>query len=173
MYASMNATAPLTRNGAHDPRAIANKILEIRSESGEPLTVMQLIKLVYIADGWSLALRGRPLSDASPEAWQYGPVYPSVYREFRQFGAKPITAPAYVAGTQIPFTEEFTNDEVDLLRAVVKAYGKLSAYALSNLTHQPQTPWSKAYARGAYSEIPVGEIKSHFEELKVKRLVAK
>lgn len=161
----------MTRDGAHDPRAIANKILEIRAETGEPLTVMQLIKLVYIADGWSIALRGKPLSNQDVEAWQYGPVYRSVYNDFRQFGAKPVTAPAYVMGSQIPFREEFSTDEDQLIRTVVGAYGKLSAFALSNLTHQPGTPWSKAYARGAYSDISVDDIAAHFESLKAKRIV--
>ncbi len=163
----------MTRDGAHDPRAIANKILEIRTEAGEPLTVMQLIKLVYIADGWSLALHGKPLSSHDPEAWQYGPVYRSVYNDFRQFGSQPVTSPAYVMGSQVPFTEQFSQEEEQLLRAVVKAYGKLSAFALSNLTHQPETPWSKAYSMGAYSEIGLGEMKAHFDTLKEKRLRAK
>ena len=160
----------MKRDDAHDPRAIANKILEIRQETGEPMTLMQLIKLVYIADGWSMALRGKPLSKHNPQAWQYGPVYPTAYTAFKQFGARPITAPAYVKGTNVPFEEEFSTEEEELLRAVVNSYGKLSAFALSNLTHQPDTPWSKAFEKGAYTEINAEEMRSHFEGLREKRL---
>ncbi|WP_114953466.1 Panacea domain-containing protein [Sphingosinicella terrae] len=163
----------MKRDGAHDPRAIANKILEIRAETGEPTTVMQLIKLVYIADGWSLALRDRPLANQNPEAWQYGPVYRDAYNAFRQFGAQPVTSPAYVRGTDLPYVESFSEDEEKLLRAVVSAYGKLSAFSLSRLTHQPGTPWSDAYENGAYSEISADDMKAHFESLKEKRLAAK
>lgn len=159
---------------AHDPRAIANRILEIRRElnPAQPLTLMQLIKLVYIADGWSLAFQGKPLSNQLPQAWQYGPVYPTVYSAFKRFGSQPITSPAYVKGTDIPYVEEFTAEEEELLRAVVKSYGKLSAFNLSRLTHQRGTPWSQAFDRGIYSEISREEMKSHFLDLRKKRLVA-
>lgn len=163
----------MDRQNAHDPRAIANKIIEIRREIApdQPLTLMQLIKLVYIADGWSLALHNKPLSKHNPQAWQYGPVYPVVYTAFKQFGSQPITSPAYVKGTDLPYIEEFTPEEEELLRAVVTGYGKLSAFRLSQLTHQPNTPWSHAFDQGIYSEINSEEMKTHFHDLRKKRLV--
>lgn len=161
----------MQRDHAHDPRAIANKILDIRRDGGKPLTVMQLIKLVYIADGWSLALLGKPLSKHNPQAWQYGPVYPVVYTAFKRFGSKPVDAPAYLKGTEIPYAEQFPEDEEELLEQVVESYGKLSAFALSNLTHKPGTPWSKAFEQGAYTEISTESMKSHFESLRESRLV--
>lgn len=163
----------MTRDGAHDPRAIANKILDIRAETGKPLTIMQLIKLAYIADGWSLALLGKPLASENPEAWRYGPVFRSIYNAFSGIGDRPLTARAYVRGTEIPITEEFGPQEEAILRMVVDSYGKLSAFTLSNLTHQPGTPWSKAYEQGVYSDIKADEMKRHFESLKAKRLVQK
>jgi uncharacterized phage-associated protein len=165
--------ATLVRDNAHDPRAIANKILDMRAEAGEPLTIMQLIKLAYIADGWSLALLNRPLSNEAPEAWRYGPVFRSVYNAFSGLGSRPVTGRAYVRGTQIPVTEEFSPEEEAILRMVVNSYGKLSAFTLSNLTHQPGTPWSKAYEKGVYTDIDTAEMKQHFESLKAKRLVRK
>lgn len=163
----------MTRDAAHDPRAIANRILDIRSETGEPLTLMQLIKLAYIADGWSLALLNKPLSKEAPEAWQYGPVFRSVYNAFSGIGAKPVSGRAYVRGSQVPVADEFTPEEEKLLRMVVGSSGKLSAYTLSNLTHQPGTPWSKAFEKGSYTPIDTGEMRAHFETLKDKRLVQK
>ncbi len=161
----------MNRDNAHDPRAIANKILDIRSETGEPLTIMQLIKLVYIADGWALALLGKPLSSEAPQAWQYGPVYPSVYRAFSGMGARPVEGRAYVRGTTIPISGDLSAEEASLIDMVVRGYGKLSAYQLSRLTHQSGTPWSKAYEEGLYTEIDADEMLAHFESLKEKRLV--
>lgn len=143
----------------------------MREEKGEALTIMQLIKLAYIADGWSLALLGHPLSKEAPEAWQYGPVYRSVYNAFSGIGARPVSGRAYVHGTRIPIMEQFTENEEAILRMVVDAYGKLSAYTLSNLTHQPGTPWSKAYDKGAYTPLDMEEMRQHFISLKAKRLV--
>lgn len=163
----------MTRDDAHDPRAIANKILDIRAETGAPLTIMQLIKLVYMADGWSLALLRKPLSKETPEAWQYGPVYRTLYNAFAGIGARPVETRAYVRGTEIPLSEEFSDEEDALIRMVVNSYGKLSAYALSSLTHQRGTPWSTAYERGLYADIDMDEMARHFEGLKEKRLVKK
>lgn len=161
----------MQREHAHDPRAIANKILEIRGKDGKPFTVMQLIKLVYIADGWSLALLDKPLSKHNPQAWQYGPVYPVVYTAFKRFGSRPVDTPAYVKGTDVPYSEQFDEDEEKLIEQVVSSYGKLSAFALSNLTHQPGTPWSEAFENGAYTEISLDAMKDHFTALRERRLV--
>ena len=160
----------MTRADAHDSRSIANRILGIRMDENKPLTVMQLIKLVYIADGWAVSLLGRPLAKTDPQAWQYGPVYPELYRAFRRFGPNPVTAPATIAGTDVAYAEEFAEDEIDVIRSVVESYGKLSAYQLSDLTHQPGTPWSAAYANGVYSPISIAQIKAHFDDLKAKQL---
>jgi uncharacterized phage-associated protein len=168
----MAERATMIRDGAHDPRAIANKILDIRSETGEPLTIMQLIKLAYIADGWTLALLNKPLANEAPEAWQYGPVFRSVYNAFSGSGSRPVVGRACVRGTQIPISEEFSPEEEAILKMVVNSYGKLSAFTLSNLTHQHGTPWSKAYEKGGvYSDIDTDEMRQHFISLKAKRLV--
>jgi uncharacterized phage-associated protein len=159
----------MNRTNAHDPRAIANRILELRGDDEAPLTVMQLIKLVYIADGWAMTLLGRPLSKADPQAWQYGPVYPELYRAFKRFGPNPVGAPATIASSDVAYKEAFDAEEDGVLRAVLNTYGKLSAFKLSDLTHQPGTPWSKAYQSGVYSTISLRDIKEHFDELKASR----
>ena len=78
--------------GPYDSRAVANSILHNANETGKKLTPMQLIKLVYVANGWSLALLNRPLISEQIQAWQYGPVIPNVYRAFNRFGSAAITA---------------------------------------------------------------------------------
>ncbi|WP_445191220.1 Panacea domain-containing protein [Sphingomonas sp. Tas61C01] len=161
----------MKRDHGHDARAIANRILDIRAENGDPLTIMQLIKLIYISDGWSLALLGKPLVREMPEAWQYGPVYRSVYNEFSGIGARPVEARARIRGTDLPIEERLSPDEEAVLRMVVRSYGKMSAYALSSLTHQSGTPWSTAFEVGPYTPIDTAEMKRHFEGLKDKRLV--
>ncbi len=40
---------------------------------------MKLHKLLYYAAGWHLGFTGEPLFDEDIEAWQYGPVVPSIY----------------------------------------------------------------------------------------------
>ena len=45
----------------------------------EQITQMKLHKLLYYAAGWHLGFTGEPLFDEDIEAWQYGPVVPSIY----------------------------------------------------------------------------------------------
>jgi uncharacterized phage-associated protein len=73
----MNATSVDTNT--YDPKAIANYFIARAAADGKRLTPLQLIKLVYIAHGWYLGLTGEPLINEPPEAWQYGPVIPSLY----------------------------------------------------------------------------------------------
>lgn len=154
--------------GGHDARAIANHILDMAKEQGRDITVMQLLKLIYIANGWSWALLGKQLVRDPVEAWQYGPVYPEVYNDFNQFGSKPIRdkRSAMLDGA-LPYSCRLTDKEHELLNGVVKHYGKLHAFRLSDMTHKPGTPWSQTNEdKGAFAEIPQKLIKSHFEKLR-------
>jgi uncharacterized phage-associated protein len=58
---------------------IANELLSLSARDTAPLTVMKLLKLVYIAHGWYLAFADKPLISEKVEAWDYGPVRASAY----------------------------------------------------------------------------------------------
>ena len=153
---------------AHDSLAVANKILDTAQEQGRSLTLMQLIKLIYMAHGWSLALLDKPLVDEPVEAWQHGPVYPKVYREFRGSGWMPITIRATQPLAGVPYQAELGDDEISVIDQVVKAYGKLHAFQLSERTHKFGTPWYEVFNNGAGKSqtIPNKRIKAEFDKLK-------
>ena len=54
------------------------------------MTNMKLNKLLYYAQGIHLARTGHPLFRDQIEAWQHGPVVPSVYQQYKEFGAGPM-----------------------------------------------------------------------------------
>lgn len=164
----------MTRDNAHDPRAIANLILEICKTKGRPLTLMQIIKLVYLADGWSLALLEKPLSKHAPQAWQYGPVFPTVYRAFKRFQSKPIDSPAADSTTGVMVSERFDDSEIALVKQVVDSYGKYHAFQLSEMMHKPGTPWTETFTKsGPYAEIPIDLMAKHFGEIRDQRGVTR
>ncbi|MGL6075100.1 MAG: Panacea domain-containing protein [Fimbriiglobus sp.] len=132
--------------------AVANQFIELASLEGKKLTPMQLIKLVYIAHGWHLAVNDVPLIDEPIEAWQYGPVIPSLFHEFKRYGRKPITKLAHsVSGdwdgddflVESPFVPEDDERTTKLIRHVWRKYGSKSGLELSELTHAEGTPWTK------------------------------
>ena len=154
---------------AHEPfdaRAVANAILAKATARGQSLTLMQLIKLVYLAHGWSLSILNRPLVKSEVQAWQYGPVYPEVYSAFKRFGSGAITLPAVSKSTGATYEASLDKDDEELLDAVLDAYGELHAFQLSNMLHRPGTPWTKVfYESGPYSVIPNPLIKEHYDGL--------
>ena len=150
----------------YDSRAIANEILHYAHEKGLKLTIMQLIKLVYLANGWSLALLDYPLIDEPVQAWQYGPVIPNVYRTFNRFRSAPITGYAVEEFSGHEYRAPLDEAERRLIRAVVDTYGHMHAFKLSEIMHQPNTPWNQTYeSQGPYSVIPENVIKDHFSGL--------
>src|SRR5438093_6238406 len=117
---------------AYSPFAIANYFIEKSAETGVPLSPMKLIKLVYLAHGWHLALTGKPLITEPIEAWKYGPVIASLYHVFKRYGNGNLPITAKVSTAVLP-------DDPDLKKLLDKvwdSYGKYSAVQLSTLTHQ-------------------------------------
>lgn len=140
---------------------IADEILKTAKRSGVKLTPLQLMKLVYIAHGWSLAVRNQDLFKNRIEAWKYGPVIPDLYQATKHFGRNAIP---HERITDDPSGVD--SDTQIFLEDVFSKYGRLSGYALSNLTHQSGTPWERAYKEGVMGvEIPDEPIKDHYLRL--------
>ncbi len=134
---------------------------------------MQLMKQVYFAHGWYLALTKKPLLNETIQAWQFGPVAPSVYHAFKNYKGSDITALAtdldldkfeYVtpmlAGPE-------TNNLMRFLEKISDTYGKMSGTQLSNLTHQPDSPWFTVWNQDGgkdrkHTNIPDELIKDYF-----------
>ncbi len=150
------------------PSLVAEELLNQRKNRGESLTLLQLIKMVYLCQGWALGVTNTVLFEEDIEAWQYGPVIPSVYYAYKQFGKLPIpheNIKAYpLAGTS---GEAMSANDKDFLEKTVKLvldiYGSLTGPQLSNLTHQNDTPWDKVYKPGSRNQtIDKQHIKEHF-----------
>ena len=152
---------------AYSPRLVANYFIgESRRKGDIPPTPMQLLKLVYIAHGWSLAINDRPLIVESIEAWLYGPVIPSLYRSLKQWRNRPVDEFLPIAPTE---QTDFLPEDKEVMDAVLDAYGHLSALQLSSLTHASGTPWHEVYKVEGQNMgdalIPSERIKQHFVDL--------
>lgn len=114
-------------------------MLANRSED-DFITNLKLNKLLYYAQGVHLARTGEPLFDEDIEAWQYGPVVPSVYRTYKVCGSNPIPMQ-----DDSLTTDDFTSAELETLLDVEREYGQYTGAKLVSLTHSSGSPWRGAY----------------------------
>lgn len=121
----------------YNSRQIANFFIRSSQNTGDELTPMKLIKLCYIAHGWNLALYNEALLDEVIQAWQYGPVIQSLYRDFKHYGNSQITE-LIKAGDGYPQADSAA---LPLLNKIWEVYKKYDGVQLSAMTHQPGTPW--------------------------------
>lgn len=142
--------------------AIANTLVDI---AGRSLTQMKLHKLTYMAHGWHLAITGEPLVTDKPEAWDNGPVFRLIWDRIRDYGLD--NRGRILKRNRRPFeAEDISEQEMNVLRHVWRKYGRYSAYKLSNMTHQPGTPWTQTYFDdGRDAVIPDDLIRHHYREL--------
>ena len=146
--------------------AVANRFIELSLENSDPLTPMQLLKLVYIAHGWMLGLTGRPLINDRVEAWQYGPVIPGLYARVRESRGAPIVKKISALFDKA----ELDADEADIINQVYNAYKKFTGIQLSRMTHADGTPWALSYEHGTFGKvIPVDLIEEHYKRLSERK----
>lgn len=94
------------------------------------LTPMQVQKILFYAQGWTVAEWDKPLFDDDLEAWTEGPVVDQVWRVFKAFGPKPITDESHADDSGLSEVEKH------MVRQVWDTYKQYSAWALSDMTHE-------------------------------------
>ena len=112
---------------------IANKIISKTDlEHGDTISNLKLQKMMYYQQGFHLAYFGTPLFDEDIVAWQYGPVVPSVYKEYKSFESNSISTSK--EGISL------SDDEEELFNNAYEEYNQFSAVALMKMTHE-ESPW--------------------------------
>ncbi|WP_338592908.1 type II toxin-antitoxin system antitoxin SocA domain-containing protein (plasmid) [Shewanella khirikhana] len=148
----------------YDSVEVAWKILQLASQRGIRLSNLQLQKLVYLAHGYLLGWKNKPLICDDVEAWEYGPVISHVYHNFKDFGNNFIPV-----NRTIITSLDNDEDAIATIGGVLNLYGDKHPMELVNLTHQLGTPWDIAWnqqnGKAYYSHRIDNElIKNHFRK---------
>lgn len=157
-------------------KSVANAFITLANRDGVSLDPMKLQKLLYYANGYFVAERdGQPLINEYFEAWDYGPVVPTVYYEFREYKDRPIRRYAYTWNAQLRrmiVAPQPVNDLVaeETIGWVWENYKEFSGGELSAMTHKDGAPWSLARRRAANSgmrneRLEIKEIRDHFAQI--------
>lgn len=143
----------------HKNKIMVHKALDIAKtfttfvnpEYGDFLSNLKIQKLLYYAQGFSLALHHAPLFEEKIVAWQYGPVVEEVYQELKDYnGSIPQFDDQYYS--------HLSESEIELLKEVYDVYGQFSATKLVEMAHN-ETPWKTTPIR---KEISYQKLKRHF-----------
>ncbi len=144
--------------------SVANYFIDLAIRDGKPIHLLGLVKRVYIAHGFALALLGHGLLNPrfdKIEAWKYGPVIPSVYHSFKQYRAKEIIEKTVVMEwdeeNMRPIFETPNlkdKDEKRIVEMVWKRYREYTDNELVTLTHLKGTPWDMCFIKDENVAIP-------------------
>ncbi len=127
--------------------AVADRLLARAHRDRRTIDPIQMQKLVYLAQGWALALMGRQLFREPIEVSEHGPLVPELHRSLSRFGAGPIHRELFAASA---ITNAGVGDslwdlaEVAIVDGVWEAYGAMSGPQLVSLIDEPNAPWDTA-----------------------------
>ena len=123
------------------------------ADAGDSITNLKIQKLLYYAQGASLAIRNCPLFEENIYAWQYGPVVELVYHKLKKFGSGQV-----VTDDMCEAHDRLSEAERDIADEVYDVYGQFSGWKLRDMTHS-ESPWKDTNSRGA---ITLKKMKEYF-----------
>ena len=117
----------------------AEKVALYIVSSGREITNLLLQKVLYYVKAISELFEGKSIIMEPCEAWKFGPVFPTVYEKYREFGKQEIE----VNLSKEYVNELLTEEERNIVDYVINTFGIYSAWFLKDLTHHEE-PWIAA-----------------------------
>ena len=115
------------------------------------VTNLKLQKILYLAHMIYLGRFKKPLIDETFEAWDYGPVLPSLYQKVKMFGSGPIEDIFYNSRLID------SGEEASVLQEAAKFLIPKTAGELVAMTHWPQGAWANTYEKGIKGSVITNE----------------
>ena len=142
----------------------------LQQNQKQEMSILKLLKLLYIADRESLRKCGFPITGDRAVAMEHGPVLSGIYDyikladdwqpctgEERFWRAHFLRQGKKLCLKKSPGQDRLTENDVSILNNVVSRFAKRSAAQLRNLTHQfPE--WRKNEVGSSSASIPLGDI---------------
>ncbi|MCD8213112.1 MAG: DUF4065 domain-containing protein [Campylobacter sp.] len=125
---------------------VARYILTKCNKDGQPISNLQLQKILYYAQYEFLVNYGKPLFDDDFAAWKFGPVIPSVYYEYSHMGAFKIGA-NYNDYNKI--LDNMSENEVNELDNIIIDKRDINAWRLVDNTHKKGKAWDIVFKDGS------------------------
>lgn len=142
---------------AYSALAVSQYIIDHEWEENKPVSNLRLQKLLYFIQGYFYMCYGHRCFDDKIEAWDFGPVIPNVYREYKVYGSCIIiTRKTDLIGTLSKEAKERINEVLEVSR-------KYSTSKLVDISKK-QSPWAKTHSYCFINEITEYKMKEYFCE---------
>ena len=129
----------------YNVNVIAKRILILAKQENISISHLKLQKLLYFVQGWHLAYLKTGIFIEELEAWDHGPVIPSIFHACKAEGNMYAKIPLSI------FLDiediEIAQKSDELLQHVWNAYKEKSGTTLEFITHS-QGPWQESYKKG-------------------------
>jgi len=142
--------------------AAAKKICDLNLNTNHGLTNLALQKILYLAHMVYMGQNGgEPLIHEVFEAWDYGPVLPSLYHKVKIFGGNQIQDIFY----EIPLIKPDSKEAI-LLEQAYKQLSDKQPGKLVAMTHREDGAWAKYYSPGIKGIIiPNNDIQEEYKKI--------
>lgn len=142
---------------------LAKYITALANSKHVSINITKIQKLLYIAYGIYLAVKGHRLTDEHPQAWPYGPVFPTTRNKLIKLDFNAINK-------DDPEFSGYRSDKDlnSLLNLVFQTFGSWTAGQLSQWSHSPSSPWEIATCEEGFKwgdTIPDQSIEEYFKSL--------
>lgn len=149
---------------------ICRFVINYSNEKEYGVSNLKLQKLLYFIQAFFLITANKKCFSQRIEAWEFGPVVPEAYREYKCFGAADIPPIIYYyviegeALKKLKYNENTIKEyDRNLVSEVIEEFKDYSATDLVRLTHG-QDPWKDAYQPYENNVITEDALRRYFNE---------
>ena len=158
---------------SYDVLEVCRHVINYSNEQDYGISNLKLQKVLYLIQAFFLIDKTENAScfDDKIEAWDFGPVIPCAYNEYKQYanGDIPTIESYYLFDTdniwntkRVKYNDDvITDEDKNRINKVVDKFSGYSATDLVAITHR-QSPWMDAYAPYRNNEITLDAIKEYF-----------
>lgn len=146
---------------------VARFIIATANEKRISINITKVQKLLYIAYGLYIAVKDERLTDEHPQAWPYGPVFPTTR-------SKLLNAEFYSINFEDAELAKMKQDDTlnSLIELVFNHFGNWTASQLTAWSHGDGSPWERTTEQDDFkwgNRIPDAYIQSYFNSIIVRR----
>ena len=117
---------------------VAKYIIDKCTTEHDAISNLQLQKILYYIQKWFLQ-NGLIAFDDDFEAWQFGPVVPSVYNQYSSFGGTPI---------RLKYNIVLDSNNMDIIDPIIILKRDLNPWVMVDDIHRPGKAWDRVFQGG-------------------------